>query len=254
MAAVDDCISAVIASPTATSIRTPIALRHHPVPGPVRAAGRSAGCSRSANPPMPSCKVDNPNSTSPNPAMAAPAPDTRPRPRSLIIAPMKIIGSAADVSDTRTPMSATSQPVPVVPTFAPNTRPSPCGNVSRPALTRPIVVIVVALEDCTTRVATAPQKAPLNGVAAALASTVRSADPARVFRPAVMTVIPSRKRPTPPRIEIVVDMCAPGARLTGLARQSDHPTAGPASVLEIAYDLALFVFVPTHEAARGNTL
>src|SRR5262249_27249942 len=114
---------------------------------------------RSANPPMPSCKVDNPNSTSPNPARAAPAPDTRPRPRSLIIAPMKIIGSAADVSDTRTPMSATSQPVPVVPTFAPNTSPSPCGNVSRPALTRPIVIIVVALEDCTTRVSDAPEGA-----------------------------------------------------------------------------------------------
>src|SRR5262249_33174357 len=183
---------------------------HHPVPGPVRTAGRSAGCSRSANPPMPSCKVDNPNSTSPNPARAAPAPDTRPRPRSLIIAPRKIIGSAAGVSDTRTPMTATSQPAPVVPTLAPNTRPSPCGNVSRPALTRPIVVIVVALEDCMMRVATAPQKVPLKGVAAALASTVRSADPARVFRPAVMTVIPTRKRPTPPWIEIGGDIRAPG--------------------------------------------
>src|SRR5262249_27751716 len=219
MAAVDDCIRAVIATPTATSITTPIALRHQPVPGPVRTAGRSAGCSSSASPPMPSCKVDNPNSTSPNPARAAPAPDTRPRPRSLIIAPMKIIGSAAVVSDTRTPISATSHPVPVVPTLAPNTRPSPCGNFSRPALTRPIVVIVVALDDCTTSVATAPQKVPLNGVAAALASTVRSADPAKVFRPVVMTVIPSRKRPTPTEDRDCRRHVRSWARLTGLARQ-----------------------------------
>src|SRR5690242_3856262 len=227
MAAVEDCISAVIASPTATSTSTPIAPHHQPVPGPARTAGRSAGCSRSANPPIPSCKTVKPNSTSPNPASAVPAPDTRPRPSSLVIAPTKIIGSAADVNDTRTPMSAMSHPVPVVPTLAPNTRPSPCGNVSKPALTRPIVVIVVALDDCTTSVATAPQKAPLNGVAVAMASTVRSADPAKLFRPAVMTVMPSRKRPTPPRIEIVVDMCAPG-----LARLSGHPVAAPASLRE----------------------
>jgi hypothetical protein len=62
-------------------------------------------------------------------------------------APTKIIGNAAAVSETRTPMSATSQPVPVVPALAPRTSPSPCGNVSKPALTRPMVVIVVAFEE-----------------------------------------------------------------------------------------------------------
>ena len=158
---------------------------------------------------MPCCKVVNPKSTSPNPASAAPAPDTRPRPRSLISAPKKIIGSAAAVSETRTPMSATSHPVPVVPTFAPKTRPNPCGNVNKPALTRPIVVIVVALDDCTKSVTMAPQNEPCSGVAAALFSTVRSADPASAFRPPVMTVIPSRKRPMPPSTEIAVDMRAP---------------------------------------------
>jgi hypothetical protein len=61
-------------------------------------------------------------------------------------APTKIIGNVAAVSETRTPMSAT-QPVPVVPALAPRTSPSPCGNVSKPALTRPMVVIVVALEE-----------------------------------------------------------------------------------------------------------
>jgi hypothetical protein len=124
----------------------------------------------------------------------------------LINAPTKIIGKAAAVSETRTPMSATSQPVAVVPTFAPKTRPNPCGKVSRPALTRPIVVMVVALDDCTRSVTTAPQNAPRSGVPAALLNTVRSAEPASAFRPPVMTVIPSRNRPTPPRIEIVVDI------------------------------------------------
>jgi hypothetical protein len=99
-----------------------------------------------------------------------------------------------------------SHPVPVVPTFAPNTSPKPCGNVSRPALTRPMVVMVVALDDCTRSVATPPQKAPRNGVAAALLSTARSPEPASPLRPAVITVMPSRNRPTPPRIEIVVDI------------------------------------------------
>src|SRR5262249_22707085 len=86
---------------------------------------------------------------------------------------------------------------------------SPCGNVSNPALTRPIVVMVVALDDCTISVATAPHQAPRSGVAAALSSTVRSAEPASPFRPPVMTVMPSKNRPTPPRIEIVIDMARP---------------------------------------------
>src|SRR6516164_8990763 len=96
-----------------------------------------------------------------------------------------------------------------LPTFAPKTRPRPCGNVSKPALTRPIVVMVVALDDWTRSVTSAPQKEPRSGVAAALLSTVRSAEPANAFRPSVMTVMPRRKRPMPPITEIAVDMRAP---------------------------------------------
>src|SRR5271169_4614788 len=66
--------------------------------------------------------------------------------------------------------------------------------------------MVVALDDCTRSVTTAPQNAPDSGVAAALPSTVRSEEPASALSPSVMTVMPSRNRPTPPRIEIVVDM------------------------------------------------
>jgi hypothetical protein len=71
-----------------------------------------------------------------------------------------------------------------------------------------MVVIVVALDDCTKSVTKAPQNAPDNGVPAALLNVVRSPEPANALRPWVMTLIPSRNRPTPPRTEIVVDMRA----------------------------------------------
>ena len=69
--------------------------------------------------------------------------------------------------------------------------------------------MVVALDDCTRSVTTAPQNEPRSGVAAALLSTVRSAEPANALRPAVITVMPSRKRPTPPSTEIAVDKRTP---------------------------------------------
>lgn len=69
--------------------------------------------------------------------------------------------------------------------------------------------MVVALDDCTRSVTIAPQKEPRSGVAAALLSTTRNAEPANAFRPSVMTVMPIRKRPTPPNTEIAVDMRAP---------------------------------------------
>src|SRR5215831_21088525 len=72
-----------------------------------------------------------------------------------------------------------------------------------------MVVIVVALDDCTMSVTKAPQNAPDNGVAAALLSVARSPEPANALRPLVMTLMPSRNRPTPPRTEIVVDIRAP---------------------------------------------
>ena len=69
-----------------------------------------------------------------------------------------------------------------------------------------MVVIVTALDDCTRSVMIAPQKAPESGVAAALPSTARSEEPASAFSPSVMIVMPSRKRPMPPRTVIAVAM------------------------------------------------
>src|SRR5271168_5123679 len=129
-----------------------------------------------------------------------------------------------------------SQPVPVVPTLTPNTRPSPCGKVRSPALTSPIVVIVTALDDCTSSVTIAPQKTPDSGVAAALPSTVRRAEPASAFSPSVMTDMPSRNRPTPPRTEIAVAMFTPSRLLFRLKLGSSSGKV----LLLIGRDLRIF--------------
>ena len=71
-----------------------------------------------------------------------------------------------------------------------------------------MIVIVVALDDCTISVTKAPQNVPDNGVAAALLSVVRSPEPANALSPFVITLMPSRNRPTPPRTEIIVDIRA----------------------------------------------
>jgi hypothetical protein len=67
-------------------------------------------------------------------------------------------------------------------------------------------VIVVALEDWTSRVTTARQKAPESGVAAALLGTVRSAEPAIALSPVGQTVMLSKNEPTPPSTAIAVDI------------------------------------------------
>jgi hypothetical protein len=67
-----------------------------------------------------------------------------------------------------------------------------------------MVVMVVALDDCTKSVMIAPQNVPWSGVAAAFANTPRKAVPARALSPSVITAMPRRKRPTPPITEIIV--------------------------------------------------
>src|SRR5215471_13383779 len=88
-----------------------------------------------------------------------------------------------------------------------------------------MVVIVVALDDCTISVMKAPQNAPEDGVAAALLSVARSPEPANAVRPPVMTLMPSRKRPTPPRTEIVVDIRALYVLRPGATSRGPEPRA-----------------------------
>ena len=48
---------------------------------------------------------------------------------------------------TRNPKNATIQGVVVVPNVAPMSTPTACGKVTRPALTKPMTVRTVALDD-----------------------------------------------------------------------------------------------------------
>jgi len=62
-------------------------------------------------------------------------------------APMPRIGRATSAIRMRKPKIATSHGVDVVPSVAPMLIPSAWGNVIRPALTKPMTVTMVALED-----------------------------------------------------------------------------------------------------------
>jgi hypothetical protein len=96
------------------------------------------------------------------------------------------------------PTRATSQPVIVVPTLAPNSTHRAWLRLSRPALTKPMAATVTALDDCTAIVTSAPVARPRRRVWVDLASIRSSAGPAASLRPSVISPMPSRKRPTPP--------------------------------------------------------
>ena len=79
-----------------------------------------------------------------------------------------------------------------------NTMPRAWGKVSRPALTKPMAAIVVALDDCSSVVVAAPVKEPVKGLRVKCARTRFRKSPAMPFRPSVITTMPSRKSPIPP--------------------------------------------------------
>lgn len=105
------------------------------------------------------------------------------------------------------PSTATIQPVLVVPRLAPNMTPTACGNVSSPALTNPMVVNVVALEDCTSMVTVAPDNSAENGPRTKRLSTRRKASPATALRPSVSKIMPKRKSPMPPNKFGIISWC-----------------------------------------------
>jgi hypothetical protein len=91
-----------------------------------------------------------PTKISPNPAIAIPIEATRP-PRAAAAARRSPTSGSADETliFTRSPISETSHPVLVVPTAAPKITPTACAKVNNPALTKPMVITIVALDDCT---------------------------------------------------------------------------------------------------------
>ncbi len=88
-----------------------------------------------------------PMNSSPKPARIAPSERARPLAISQRKAPMPSIGRAATETLTRKPKIATSHGVEVVPKVAPTMTPTACAKVTSPALTKPITVKVVAVED-----------------------------------------------------------------------------------------------------------
>jgi hypothetical protein len=88
-----------------------------------------------------------PMKSSPNPARIAPAERVLPLAIIQRKAPMPTMGKANAEIRKRKPNIATSQSVEVVPKVAPMITPTDYAKVTNPALTKPMTVSVVAVED-----------------------------------------------------------------------------------------------------------
>ena len=97
-----------------------------------------------------------------------------------------------------------SQPVTLVPIFAPMTIGIDCATVISEELTKPTTIAEVAEEDCTAAVTNVPSRTPLIGVPESFQSTSSSRFPAAFFRPSPMICIPNRNSATPPSSEITL--------------------------------------------------
>ena len=185
--AAEACISTVIRMPTRTMATMPIA--------PSQCGSRKSA----AAPEKVSLSRSMPRKSTPKPASAEPSAARRvPSPVRRSSMPRPISGSAKMSMLNFMPTRATSQPVIVVPTLAPNSTHRAWLRVSRPALTKPMAATVTALDDCTAIVTSAPVARPRRRVWVDLASIRSSAGPAASLRPSVISPMPSRKRPTPP--------------------------------------------------------
>ena len=179
---------------------------------PTRASGKSRGSIRAASPSIPACRVSMPTKMSPNPARARPTCANRPRASRRVSAPSPMSGSARPTMLNLRPSRETSHPVLVVPRLAPRMTPTACWKLNSPALTNPMVVRVVALDDCTTAVMVAPAARDLKRPPVNRARNPRRESPASAFSPSVSRIMPRRKRPMPPRM---VESIVPKVVITG---------------------------------------
>ncbi|HEY2538497.1 MAG TPA: hypothetical protein VGI28_03210 [Stellaceae bacterium] len=98
-------------------------------------------------PAIPVWRYSIPIKSSPKPARIAPAERVLPLAISQRKAPIPSSGSAKEETRKRKPKIATSHGVEVVPKVAPMMTPTACAKVTNPALTKPMTVSVVAVED-----------------------------------------------------------------------------------------------------------
>ena len=78
----------------------------------------------------------------------------------------------------------------VVPMLAPRMMEMACGRPMRPALTKPMAMTVVALELCSTAVATAPASTPITGFLVSSESTRRMPSPATFWSVSLIKFMP----------------------------------------------------------------
>src|SRR6056297_914792 len=190
MAALDDCMTTVIAIPI--PIRASIA--------PAPPDGRCDGVTRSPNWLAASFIMSRPMNSRHNPATTWAMRARWPCASRAVMLATKRPGRASVPSCSLNPRIVIIQPVTVVPILAPRRTPMACGKVIRPAPTNPTVMTVVALDDWTRAVTAAPLATPVRGVVVNEASNCRRRAPAVARSPSVMIFMPNRKRPIPPRI------------------------------------------------------
>lgn len=82
--------------------------------------------------------------------------------------------------------------------LAPMMTPIACDSFISPELTKPIIMTVVAADDCITAVIIAPSTTPLMGLDVAFSSQVSSFPPASFSSEALRVCIPKRNRAIPP--------------------------------------------------------
>ena len=187
MAALEDCVSAVSAKPRAKNITT--------------LSSGLASVPRASSPVMPAkpaCSVSMPTKNTPKPATASPRCARRPRSSSRASMPSPISGRAKAAIFSSKPTRATIQAVMVVPRLLPKTTRTAWRSESSPALTKPSVATVTAVEDCTSAVTTTPERMPRRVVRVPRRRICCSAPPAACCRPPVISCMPSRNRPMPP--------------------------------------------------------
>ena len=140
-----------------------------------------------------------PTNSMPNPSRIAPmCRGTGFFKNRYMIAPAKIRNGANAVR-----LNAVIWAVMVVPMFAPMMTPIACARFISPELTKPITIISVADELCTSIVTTIPIRTARTRLVVTFSRMVCSESPAAFLRPVDITVMPYKNRPTPPSSEMI---------------------------------------------------
>lgn len=144
------------------------------------------------------CKYSIPINKSPNPVKIQPISQIFFFERIFNIIHKPIIGNAKAETLYFIPISAIIQVEAVLQTFAPKISQSEFAKAKIPAFTKPIVNIVVVLEDCKIAVDKNPAKNALNLLFVAFSKKLTSIGQLTALIPSVIMLIPNRNKPIHP--------------------------------------------------------